>query len=490
MRKGLVISLFALLYVGALAGVAMGDVVIHMKNGTTIRVPANNNDIASIDFDGGGPANSNSEAAAKKKAPPQPEQAPRTRTRSSSYKQEKVTPRELAGSGPKKPVVGLPPASEFRTSAVIGEGDAVNQGSSGRVIRVGRGRDYERPSEVARQIKPGDILEIEPGLYLDDFVHWKVDNITLRGIMKDGKRPHMRATVPPVNGKAIWIINGKNVVVENIEFSGTRVRDRNGAGIRFQSGTLTVRNSYFHHNEGGILTTSHEDMELTIEDSEFSYRVFANVYAHAIYVGKIKKLTVTNSYFHHNDNGHQIKTRAAENHIYYNYIADKSDGSSSYLIDFSNCGKSYVIGNILHQGRYTENSNMIAYGPEGCGGRPKGLYLAHNTMVNERGSGVFVMNRSMTPAVMINNLLVGKGKISRGPITEKNNLIVLNERFANRKNYDFHLARGAKAIGGAIEPGRAGGRSMVPRSEFSFPAKLKKRVAKAKPEIGAYEYGG
>lgn len=387
-------------------------------------------------------------------------------------------------------VVTLPDASQFNDVALQGRGEQGKVLSIGRIISVGPGRDYERPSDAVRDMKPGDTLEIEPGLYLNDFTVWKQDSITLRGIVRDGKRPHFRATQSPPNRKAIWVIDGRNVVVENIEFSGAAVSDRNGAGIRFQSGSLTVRNSWFHHNQMGLLTSNLATAQLTIENSEFSYRTITDGLGHGLYVGRIGKVTVRNSYFHHNDIGHHLKSRARESHIDGNKIVDGADGGSSYLIDISNCGTTYMVGNVLQQGVNTENTNIIAYGSEGCGANPVALYMAHNTVVNERGAGAFLMNKTDVPAVMVNNLLVGKGTYVNGPASQKGTLLLDNARFVDRANQNFHLTEGAKAIDAGVPAARVGGRSLQPEIEFSYPGDPKKRNTLGKPDVGAYEFGG
>ena len=56
--------------------------------------------------------------------------------------------------------------------------------------------------------------------------------VTLRGV---GGRPHLKALGNSAGGKAIWVIVGDNAVVENIEFSGAKVRGRNGAGTMIKS---------------------------------------------------------------------------------------------------------------------------------------------------------------------------------------------------------------------------------------------------------------
>src|SRR5262244_2595146 len=74
---------------------------------------------------------------------------------------------------------------------------------------------------------------------------------------------------PDSNGKAILIISGNNITVQNLEFSGAKVADENGAGIRYEGGNLTIRHSDFHDNEDGILGQGGPSNTLLIERSTF-----------------------------------------------------------------------------------------------------------------------------------------------------------------------------------------------------------------------------
>lgn len=82
-------------------------------------------------------------------------------------------------------------------------------------------------------------------------------------------------------------------------------------------GHLVVRNSTFTNNENGILTGSDKESILEIENCEFGNNGFGDGRSHNLYVGAIKRLSVTGSYFHHARVGHLLKSRAAENHIFY-----------------------------------------------------------------------------------------------------------------------------------------------------------------------------
>ena len=111
------------------------------------------------------------------------------------------------------------------------------------VIKVGSEMPYTRPSEAAKVAKDGDVIEIMSGIYMYDAAVWRQNNLTIRGV--DG-RAHLKADGTAAEGKAIWVVKGNNTIVENIEFSGARVRDKNGAGIRQEGSGLTIRKCYFH----------------------------------------------------------------------------------------------------------------------------------------------------------------------------------------------------------------------------------------------------
>ena len=90
-------------------------------------------------------------------------------------------------------------------------------------------------------------MRIDPGEYLDCAV-WRASDLVLAA---PAGAAHVRDRA--CAGKAIWVIAGDDVVVDNVTFSGARVPDENGAGIRAEGRNLTVRNSRFYDNENGLL---------------------------------------------------------------------------------------------------------------------------------------------------------------------------------------------------------------------------------------------
>ena len=130
---------------------------------------------------------------------------------------------------------------------------------------------------------------------------------TLRAV---GGRVLLSAAGASAEGKAIWVIRGNNVLVEGFDFRDARVSARNGAGIRFETGSLTIRDCSFTNNEMGLLTSNDGGAELVVEGSEFAHNGAEGRHNHNLYVGSIRKLTVSGSYFHHARIGHLLKTRA------------------------------------------------------------------------------------------------------------------------------------------------------------------------------------
>ena len=140
-------------------------------------------------------------------------------------------------------------------------------GASGsRLIKVGPQQPLTRIAEAARIAHDGDTIEVDAGDYAGDVASWPQNHLVVRAV---GGRARVVQRDDSAEGKAIWVIKGDDVRVENFEFSGGRTPDGNGAGIRHEGGKLTIRNCLFEHNQMGVLTWNDERGELTIEGSEF-----------------------------------------------------------------------------------------------------------------------------------------------------------------------------------------------------------------------------
>ena len=352
-------------------------------------------------------------------------------------------------------------------------------------LRVGPERQLKSPSAAAQVAHSGDIIEIDTGVYLNDYAIWDQDNLTIRGA--DGGMAHLQSEGLIPNKKAIWIINGNNTVIENVEFSGARVKEGNGAGIRLQGGDLTLRNLFFHDNEFSVLTGKLPDSSVEIDSSRFWFQKRKNTFSHGIYIGAIERFTLTGSHVKGTDRGHQIKTRALENHILYNRIEDTPRGNSSRLIDLPNCGLSFVIGNDLHQAQSTQNVDAIGYGAEKCGQRSelqKRLYVINNTFINEAWRGTLVKNHAAGDVLVVNNQIVGRGYFLLGPGTKINNARI--GLTADEPRTWMPLPE-SEAIDGAAELSERDSTSLVPSREFKSPAGTAERILVGDLDIGSRE---
>jgi hypothetical protein len=354
-----------------------------------------------------------------------------------------------------------------------------------KVLRVGPTYKLKKPSDAAKIAAAGDIVEIDAGLYVGDAALWRAPKLTIRGV---GGRAILESGGAAIQGKAIWLIQADNILIENVGFKNCKVRDRNGAGIRVEADNLRVRNCLFWNNENGILCGSLKNIRtLSVQYSEFGFNGYGDGQSHGIYVGNMDKFIFRFNYVHHTKSGHHVKSRARSNHIEYNYLTDLDDGTASYAIDLPDGGEALVIGNIIHQSKYTENSNMIHYGfPNKEAGQT--FYIVNNTVSSNRHTGNFVMNHSPAEGVIVNNLLTGKLDIASGPHREKNNIVVSRSCFSPYPDRPFALAGGCAAIDTGIPMEDKQGVNLIPKYEYVHPLSKKERRIVGKVDIGAYEF--
>lgn len=397
---------------------------------------------------------------------------------------------------------------------------AVSDAGLARTLTVGPGKMFAKPSDAAMAAQKGDVVLIDAGPYERDVAIWQASDLTIKGVGGYARLLSMGRTA---GKKAIWIVAGNNTTIENIEFSGAVVPDHNGAGIRLEGTGLTVRNCLFRENEMGILTGPDPRGHVLVEHSEF----FANTVdyerhrepGHNIYIGRQKRFTVRYSHFHGAVVGHNIKSRAATNIIAYNRIEDGEKGSSSYLVDLPNGGRSVLVGNIFHQGGSSASIIAVSFGT--VSGHPsQNLFVVNNTFLNDRIDGVFIRRTSAGRTVVLNNIFKGPGTILEGHGIVRNNLLVDGgsiltrmrefvmrktvapvslfpdgtnieaERagFIEAEKLDVRLRADSPARDRGNPPGFGQGLPLVPTEEYRHPRGKADRFIDRKLDIGAYEF--
>ncbi len=358
---------------------------------------------------------------------------------------------------------------------------------------VGQARAFKTPSDVAGTVGNGDTVLIDTGTYTGQACTWSANNLTLRGA---ARYAHLIPPNPVPNEKAIWIIDGQNTTVENIEFSDASISDAdggNGAGIRQEGVNLIVRHCYFHDCQDGILESNIAASNITMEYSEFARCGNAtgpnSGYTHNIYIGHCASLTMRFCYSHDALVGHTLKSRAHTNYIFCNRIMSLNS-TTSYEASFPNGGTAFLIGNCVEQGPNSQNSVIIDYGSEGLSGYDSSFYVVNNTVVNDLGSGTFVRIANTSQAArVINNLFSGPGTPYSGPVDTTANIFTTAPGFVDKANFDYHLTATSPAVDKGVNPGAVGSLSLAPDSQYVYDLNGSPRsIVGAAIDVGAFEY--
>lgn len=334
-------------------------------------------------------------------------------------------------------------------------------------MRVGPDRHVKTLARAASLVSAGSIVEVDAGTYRGDAAVWAHDGVTLRAV---GGRVRLIADGAAAEGKAIWVVRANDMKIEGFDFEGTRVPSRNGAGIRFERGSLQVRDCTFVNNEMGLLTGNDPDTVLEVENSTFANNRREDGHNHNLYAGTIARLSVRGSYFHDAHTGHLLKSRAAVSIIEYNRLTDEG-GSASYELEFPNGGVAYVIGNVIQQSERTQNEQVVSFGAEGYRWPANELYLVNNTVIDDLpAGGVFLHTNTGAGRVLaVNNLWIGNGRLHAEGAELHNNFAVDRSIFGAAHGRDFRLRPASPVWRRAVDPGMARGVSLMPRREYRHP---------------------
>ena len=228
---------------------------------------------------------------------------------------------------------------------------------------------------------PGDTIDVTAGDYLDQFLTVE-KNITLQAT---GGMVVLTEDAQPPNGKAMITEGqpGLTVAINGCAISGVTVPDNNGAAVRYEGGALSLSNDYFHSDQDGLLGAPDPNGSISIDHSEFAFNGDGSGSTHNIYIGAIADFSITNSYVHDANVGHEIKSRAANNTITNDRIFDNAS-TASYSIDLPNGGDATITNNVIEQGPNSQNPAIIAYGEEGHSNPGATVVMTGDTLHRQR----------------------------------------------------------------------------------------------------------
>ncbi len=257
------------------------------------------------------------------------------------------------------------------------------------------------------------------------------DSVTLRAI---GGMATIQATVPPSNLKGIITVgdggHAPNVVLDGLVRAGATIAaadGNNGAGIRYQSGNLTLDNDIIRNNQDGLLATPAVANQGTIivNASTFAANGAGDGYSHNLYIGHVAQFTFEDSVSTAAVVGHDIKSRALNTTILDSTISDGPTATTSYEIDLPNGGNALIQGNTIEQGPQSQNPVIISYGEEG--GVPAGstLVVTGNTILNDlhTHTPTGIRNATTVSASVSGNQYFGltQSQLVSGPAVVTNN---------------------------------------------------------------------
>jgi hypothetical protein len=345
-----------------------------------------------------------------------------------------------------------------------------------RVLMVGPGARFASPCRAIAAAAPGDTILIDARgsrMYRGDVCAWRTGGLTIVGIHG---RAHVDAAGRNSEGKATWVIAGNHTTIENVEFSGARVPDANGAGIRQEGAGLTLVHCYFHDNQEGILAADNPASNIVIDSSIFKDNGAGDGYSHNIYINHVRSFTFRYSYSTGARRGHLLKSRALRNYIISSRLSGER-GADAYELDLPNGGLSYVIGTVIQKGSRTRRQRLLAYGEEGNLNPDSQLYAVNDTFVNDLGHGtaMFIAPGVKAAAVAENDISTGSSTFLNEPnAARRHDCLTSHPGFRDPRRYDYMLRAGSPCqVGRRAES--AHGYPLAPRSQFVYPAGHRRR---------------
>lgn len=388
----------------------------------------------------------------------------------------------------------------------------VPAGSSGKVWHVGPDRTGPNTapspmslwSGVSGILAAGDTVLIDACVYKDDIdgsasngVNISAQSVFIAAILPPMSSPHCtRPLTPPNNAnnpamfqitqtpclnpstftncwgvaKGLWNLEAGGITIDHgqFTFAYNAPSDTNGAGLRIEapsgSPPIRVQNSYFAHNQNGILVSS--TGALVISNSEFydnGQGGCIDSCTHQVYLGGDGVTIGPNVYFHELDVsqagspaggniGNQLKSRAKNTTIVGPVTIVDSPNSnhapteSSYLIDIPQGGTITVTGPLLlEKGPNASQAVIMDTGENGADGtmNPAGpISVSGITFVNDFGSGVVGLHQGqkVTTATLsasqlfqltTGQLVNPSGTTSTGPTTVSGSAVLSSRPATN-----------------------------------------------------------
>ena len=296
----------------------------------------------------------------------------------------------------------------------------------------------------AEKANPGDVIELLPGTYYLDFSHIPVLRsgepgrpITIRGVVKNGKRPVIDAGRANVKrGVFREEKETHDIVYEDLELCNARGSQHadqpdygtNAGAIYFQGQNVTARRIHTHHNEDGWFSTHTAD-NLVIEYCEIDHNgtLFEGEHnaTHNFYFCA-QHQTVRNCYIHHSGEAQNFKSRGVHTVFACNWVEE--DAGYSVEVASDNENNTLWLGNVIIKRTAPGGQRRILGVGDGTGVAAGTLTLINNTIISTQPNDIylFTQEKSTCNVVLINNVFAGPSthfldRYGKGTITGRHN---------------------------------------------------------------------
>ncbi|MEH6648955.1 MAG: right-handed parallel beta-helix repeat-containing protein [Motiliproteus sp.] len=274
-----------------------------------------------------------------------------------------------------------------------------------------------------KRAKDHSIIQISPGHYNEAAVltaHSVVVKAE-KGAVIYGKAAH---------GKGALVLKGNDTIIEGLECHSISVPDGNGKCVRLEGIGVTLRDVYFHHAQGGILG-SRAGGDIIIENSLFEH-LGTGSFSHGVYSLGATRLIIRNSKFINNRNGaHEIKSRSFYTEITDSVIA-APQSRDSRLIDVANGGVFILKRNILIEGPFSENHDMLSWGVEHNLHKEGSISIKDNLFISDlKSSRLISIKNSPEEMDISGNTIIGDVK----GVNSSTNYLFKNREDLSLKEY-------------------------------------------------------
>ncbi len=292
---------------------------------------------------------------------------------------------------------------------------------------VGSARVFKTLNAVLPNLKPGDVVAVDPGVY-HGTARLRVSGmpeapITIRGVTgAAAARPVFDARGLDTSGRgavprAALQIEGAYLVIEHLEFTNAR-NGENAAGIRLLDSTnAVVRDCKVSRCDMGIFGGDRETV--TIEDCEVAFNGTDkfNGYSHNFYMHG-NRVVVRRCHIHDALFGQNYKSRAHANELWFNWITDSNEGEVGCVdavgaTDRPN-SNTLLVGNVLvsRPDRGGNTAKYVLFGAESGGKHQGTLFLFRNTFVAGDPRITFItLADPQARAVIQNNVFLGSQRL-------------------------------------------------------------------------------